>query len=214
MRDGSVSVVAAFDVDGTLTVRDCVRPFLETLAGRSGVAVAALRRPAATLSGLARRDRDRLKDVIVGGVFHGRWVTEVDEAGHEFAGRVEATMLRADTVARLRWHQDSGHRTVLVSASLRPYLEPLARSLGLDGVLCTEVASVEGRYTDRLLGSNCRADEKWKRLSRWMADEGLADAQLWAYGDSAGDRAMLAHAHRPTWVRGTTVSAVPSETTS
>ena len=29
-------VVAAFDVDGTLTVRDCVRPFLERLGGRSG----------------------------------------------------------------------------------------------------------------------------------------------------------------------------------
>lgn len=209
--DGASTVVAAFDVDGTLTVSDCVRPFLERLGGRRAIAMAVLRRPSATISGVVRRDRDRLKEVIVGGVHRGRTVTEVAETGAEFARRIEATMLRNDTVARLRWHQDRGHRTVLVSASLRVYLEPLAANLGLDAVLCTDVTAKDGRYTDRLLGPNCRADEKWRRLSRWLTDQGLGDAELWAYGDSSGDRAMLARAHRPTWVRGTTVSAVPEE---
>jgi phosphoserine phosphatase len=33
-------VVAAFDVDHTLTRRDCLRPFLELLGGRRGIAAA------------------------------------------------------------------------------------------------------------------------------------------------------------------------------
>lgn len=203
-------VVAAFDVDGTLTTTDCVRPFLEAVGGRRSIAAAAFRRPTATLTGVVRRDRDALKEVIVGGVLRGRSVAEVAEMGTTFARRVEATMLRPDTLARLRWHQHVGHSTVLVSASLRIYLEPLAESLGFDGVLCTDVESIDGRYTDRLAGANCRADEKWTRLSVWLGERDLVDAELWAYGDSSGDRAMLARAHRPTWVAGTTVSAVPA----
>jgi len=49
-----------FDVDGTLTTRDCVLPFLRRAAG-ARLATALLRHPLALATGLARRDRDRLK---------------------------------------------------------------------------------------------------------------------------------------------------------
>ena len=207
---GTDQIVAAFDVDGTLTVRDCVRPFLERLGGRRSLAVAAGRRPIDTSVGLARRDRDRIKDVIVGGVYRGRTVDEVDEQGRMFAQTIMSSLLRSDTLARLRWHQDAGHRTVLVSASLRAYLDPLAESLGIERALCTDVAVVEGRYVDRLQGNNCRGPEKLVRLRAWLAATGLGEATIWAYGDSAGDREMLAVAHHPVWVKGTTVPAVPT----
>lgn len=203
-------VVAAFDVDGTLTVRDCVRPFLERLGGRRSLAVAAGRRPIETSVGLVRRDRDRIKDVIVGGVYRGRTVEEVDEQGQTFAATIMSSLLRSDTVSRLRWHQEAGHRTVLVSASLRAYLDPLAQSLGVERALCTDVAVVDGRYIDRLQGNNCRGPEKLVRLRAWLTATGLGEATIWAYGDSAGDREMLAAAHHPVWVKGTTVPAVPS----
>lgn len=207
---GHREVVAAFDVDGTLTKRDCVRPFLELLGGRRGIAAALARRPRETIGGLVSRDRDRLKEVVVGGVFRGRSIDEVAAAGEEFAVYVESTMLRADTIARLRWHQRMVHRTVLVSASLRPYLAPLGVALGVDAVLCTDVAHDGRRYLDRLDGPNCRAGEKYARLRAWLAANALGDAEVWAYGDSEGDRALLDGAHRPWWVRRTTVTAVPS----
>lgn len=54
--------VAAFDLDGTLTRRDCVKPFL-LMHGRARLAGALLRSPRRTLTALARRDRDALKAV-------------------------------------------------------------------------------------------------------------------------------------------------------
>lgn len=207
-------VVAAFDVDGTLTVRDCVGPFLVRLAGRRGVAAAVARHPLATLAGAARRDRDRLKAVLVGGVFAGRSVEAVASAGREFAATVAATMLRPDTLARLRWHQGEGHHTVLVSASLRPYLEPLGAELGVGAVLCTDVAERGGTYTDRLAGANCRAAEKAVRLRSWLAERRLVDAEIWAYGDSRGDAELLAMAHHAQWVTAATVHAVPTRSES
>lgn len=210
---GPRPVVAAFDVDGTLTVRDCVRPFLERLGGRTGIVLAAGRRPVATVVGAARRDRDALKDVVVGGVFRGRRIDDVNAEGRTFASYVQMRFLRSDVVARLRWHQKMGHRTVIVSASLRPYLEPLASALGIERALCTDVEQQGGRYGAHLDGGNCRADEKALRLRRWLDAEGIADAEIWAYGDSRGDREMLEMAHHPVWVQGTTVQAVPAETT-
>lgn len=207
-------VVAAFDVDGTLTRRDCVGPFLQRLGGRRGIAVAVLRRPLATLRGLVRRDRDRLKEIVVGGVFCGRSVGDVAAVGRAFSVEVESSLLRADMVERLRWHQQLGHRTVFVSASLRPYLDPLARSLGVEHVLCTDVVADNGVYTHLLRGPNCRAAEKHARLRALLATHGLEAAEVWAYGDSEGDRQLLDGADHPVWVMAATVPAVPAGATS
>jgi len=209
-RAGARPEVAAFDVDGTLTVRDCVRPFLVRVGGWSGVAASLARKPAASVGAAVRRDRDRVKELVVGGVLRGRKVTQVEALGEQFAEQVAADWLRADTVARLRWHQRMGHRIVLVSASLSPYLRPLGRTLGVDDVLCAEPLREGDHFADGLQGANCRAAEKVRRLDDWLERSGLRDATVWAYGDSEGDRELLARADHPLLVRGTTVSAVPA----
>ena len=203
-------VVAAFDVDGTLTVRDCVRPFLLRVAGWPGVSRAILGRPLAALSAAARCDRDRLKELIVGGVLRGRSVAQVEAMGETFAAQVHDLWLRSDMIARLRWHQRAGHRTVLVSASLGPYLHPLGRRLGVDDVLCVEPKSVDDEFTDQLVDGNCRAAEKVRRLDAWLRDRRLEQATVWAYGDSAGDRELLNRADNSILVTHRLVQAVPA----
>lgn len=210
-RAGARPEVAAFDVDGTLTVRDCVRPFLVRVGGWSGVTAALARKPAASMAAAVRRDRDRVKELVVGGVLRGRKVAQVEALGEQFAELVAADWLRADTVARLRWHQRMGHRIVLVSASLSPYLRPLGRTLGVDEVLCAEPLREGDYFADGLQGANCRAAEKVRRLDDWLERSGLRDATVWAYGDSEGDRELLARADHAMLVKGTTVSAVPAE---
>ena len=207
MRDRPV--VAAFDVDGTLTTRDCVRPFLERVAGRRRLVVALLRRPVATVIAAVLHDRDRFKEIIVGGSLHGRLVSDVEVIGEQFAQFVLVNWVRPDMLRRLRWHQQAGHRIVLVSASLSAYLRPLATRLGVDDVLCTDATRSGDRYGDRLVGRNCRADEKRVRLEQWLQERRCVDAELWAYGNSVGDRELLARADHPIWIDGETISEVP-----
>jgi phosphatidylglycerophosphatase C len=202
-------VVAAFDVDGTLTTRDCVRPFLERAVGRRRLIISLLRRPLATVVAAARRDRDRLKEIIVVGSLRGKVIIEVEAIGEQFAQFVLVNWLRPDTLRRLRWHQRAGHRTVLVSASLAAYLRPLALRLGIDDVLCTDATRSGERYGDRLVGLNCRSAEKRRRFDQWLDEHRWTDAEVWAYGDSAGDRELLARADHPVWVNGETISEVP-----
>jgi phosphatidylglycerophosphatase C len=205
---GPPSVVAAFDVDGTLTTGDCVTPFLRRAAGRQ-LWTTLLRHPLALVASAARRDRDRLKELACSAL-RGIEATEIEHLGEAFAREVGAGRLRDDTVARLRRHRELGHTVILASASLDPYLVPLGSSLGVDAVVCTVLErGRDGRLTGRLVGENCRGAEKARRVRDWLRANELADAELWAYGDSAGDDELLALADRPLRVDGIRVDPEP-----
>jgi phosphatidylglycerophosphatase C len=201
--------VAAFDVDRTLTRRDCVVPFLKEVAGWRWY-VGLLRRIVPLSIAVARRDRDEVKNIVTAAAVAGRSESNVEKVAEHFATRVFPDWLRSDTVQRLRWHREQGHRVVLVSASYRPYLEHLARLLGCDDVLATEIEiGTGGACTGRLRGRNCRGAEKERRLRDWMASRGLIGARVFAYGDSSGDDQMLAMANVPVRVGREPITPAP-----
>jgi phosphatidylglycerophosphatase C len=204
----SAAVVAAFDVDGTLTTRDCVTPFLRHVVGRR-LATTLLGHPVAVAEALLRRDRDRLKEIACSAL-RGLDAEQVDRLGASFAQEVASDLRRDDTTARLRRHRELGHTIVLASASLDPYLVPLGELLGVDAVVCTRLErGSDGLLTGGLVGGNCRGPEKARRVRGWLDGSGLAEAELWAYGDSPGDTELLAAADHPVRVDGVRIEAEP-----
>lgn len=201
-------VVAAFDVDKTLTTRDCVVPFLRMVGGPTFYGRLVMRTPQLLLA-IVRRRRDRIKALATWAAVRGRSIVDVDAVAQRFAHDVWERRMRPDTVARLRWHLTQGHRVVLVSASYRNYLVHLADRLGAHDVISTELAVENGICTGELRGPNCRAVVKADRLRAWLEDSGLSDVEIHAYGDSAGDRDLLDMADHPTLVGATSIDATP-----
>ncbi len=202
--------IAVFDVDRTLTVRDCVVPFVVRVAGWPKVISTILRRISRVVPLVLKRDRDGLKLLFVQELFAGRDVVEVDIAGVAFADHVVNNWMREDSCRRLRWHQSEGHIVVLVSASLHPYLVPLGDLLEVDAVLCATLAAHDGTYTGELVGPNCRGVEKVNRIAEWCKDAGLDTQDVcFAYGDSSGDEPMLAMAAHSVWVGKKEIEMVP-----
>jgi phosphatidylglycerophosphatase C len=197
-----VPVVAAFDVDKTLTTRDSVVPFLLSL--RPWPLRRALGSVDAVLAAAARRDRNRIKAVVTEVVFTGRSLEEVQPVADRHGDVIHDRWLRRDTNERLRWHVESGHRVVLVSASYELYLARLGEHLGVDAVIGTRLVEHQGILTGALDEGNCRGPAKRIRLHRWLDEHagGRAGVELWAYGDSAGDSEMLADADRAHLVSG------------
>lgn len=190
-------VVAAFDVDKTLIRRDSFMPFLLFVAGPwrfMGNLVPLV--PALIAYVLGRRGAHETKARVVARFFAGADPAPLREAAERFAAGPMWRMVRPGALARLRWHQAQGHRCVLVSASPELYLRPFARRLGIADVLSTRFAErPDGRLSGELLGANCRDAEKVRRLEALL---GPRDGyELHAYGDSRGDREMLAFADHP-----------------
>lgn len=195
--------VAAFDVDGTITRRDCVVPFLRRVAGTATLG-RRLVTQTRTVSALAsRRDRDGLKAVAAAAAFTGQPIERIEEIAADFARSVHATGLRDDIVALLDSHRERGDTVLLVSASFEVYLRPLAELLGADDVLAVRLeVGPDGRLTGLLAGPNCRGPEKVVRLHAWLDEHagGRTGAHVTAYGDSPGDRELLADADVARWV--------------
>jgi phosphatidylglycerophosphatase C len=195
--------VAAFDVDGTLTTSDCVVPFLRRTAGTPTLVGRLLASPVELVGAAVRRDRDALKAASARAAFRGLPLEAVEADAARFAREVHQQRLRRDVATSLRRHVDAGETVLLVSASFEVYLRPLAELLGAHDVLAVrlEVDSA-GILTGRLDGANCRGPEKVARLHEWLDHHagGRREVHVTAYGDSRGDRELLADADEAHWV--------------
>lgn len=192
-------MLAAFDFDGTISRRDSLLPFLVAVRGRAAVAGAIARlTPQLAAMAVGRGDRDATKERLVAALLTGHSARELHAAGRRHADNL-ARHLRPATLERVAWHRNEGHRLVMISASPSVYLEPLAAELGFDALLATELEVGDGRLTGRLAGTNVRGPEKVARLDLWLGDR--RPTEMWAYGDSAGDRELLDRADHAFLVR-------------
>ncbi|MDQ2726615.1 MAG: HAD-IB family hydrolase [Actinomycetota bacterium] len=212
-RPSAVPGVAAFDFDGTLVPGDSLRPYLMAVLGRAAMATALARAATPMIKGYATDGRDGAKAALLVQALAGIPVAHAAEVGVRF-GAALATRVKPDLASRMVWHRDQGHRLILVSASLTVYLDEFGRRAGFDQVIATKLA-VSGPGPGALLtglmdGVNVRAQEKERRL---RAAIGQGPVELWAYGDSAGDREMLAladHAYRVDGRRLTLTPPIPT----
>ncbi len=135
MAEGGGRLVAAFDFDGTITYRDTLVPFLRGVAGLPRFTGAFL----AGLPALATGDRRAAyKAAVLRRVLAGRRADDLHATAARYGERLPE-QFRPEIVERIRWHQDEGHEVVIVSASLRAYLDPVVDHLGLDGVCAVEL---------------------------------------------------------------------------
>jgi len=197
-------VVAAFDLDGTLTEGGSVFHWLREVAGNGAVFRAALPLTPALTVGAIRAGHwaDDAKQRLFHALLHGRSLEEVTAVSRRFILESRRFILdhlahegRPHVTARLRWHVEQGHDVVLVSASPQIYVDILTQEFGIAGGLGTRLAVEDGRLTGYYDGKNCRGTEKMRRLSAWIAERNYPSAPtIYAYGNSRGDRRLLAGA--------------------
>ena len=189
-------VVAAFDFDGTLTRRDTFKPFLVRGLGWPRF-LWALFRCSPWLAGFALRvvPNDVAKQKLMLLTLKGRTTTDIEDWTTRWLAQDFAGQLQPHALAQLASHKNAGHCCVIVSASPDIYLKRVAKQMGFDALICTEMAVENGQLTGLMRTPNCHGEPKVLRLKAWMAQRfGVAAASavtLYAYGDTAGDKPML-----------------------
>jgi phosphatidylglycerophosphatase C len=188
--------VAAFDFDGTLTLRDTLGPFLiRSLGWPRFLWSLCLCAPWLLAYGLRLMSNHRAKARLLQVSLAGRNQAQAECHAQDFVKHDLPGQWRVWGLQQLVQHQKAGHRCVIVSASPGIYLHAVGMSLGVDAVLCTEMEVQEGRYTGRMTTPNCHGEQKVARLQAWLTQYyGAAPADrpvLHAYGDTKGDLPML-----------------------
>ena len=184
------SPIVAFDFDGTLTARDTFLTFLRWREGWLGYWLGMLKLAPAAVVYFFNRKPEPLKIKAVKVFLRGLPREVLDEEAKEFAAAAAPLLLRPDALKIWRRYRQEGVRLVIVTASPETIIAPFARGLGADLLLGTRLAfDSEGRVLGGFVGSNCRGQEKVRRLREVFGDDLHLSA---AYGDTAGDKEMLA----------------------
>lgn len=183
----AVPELAVFDLDGTITRRDTLLPYIAGLLGRHP---GRLWRLPGGLAALIRfafdRDRGRLKSALVRRLLVGLAPAEIGAWNREFITRLRAGGLLAGAMERIAWHRASGHRLVLLSASIDLHVPDLAAALGFDEWICTRLTRFpDGRLEGRLASPNRRGEEKARVVRELLARD--APGRSHAYGNSSAD---------------------------
>jgi phosphatidylglycerophosphatase C len=173
-------------------MRDTLVPFLRAVAGGRDLATAAAQTaPRFAIAMLSDGARDAAKVALFRRVLAGRSESWLRELGERYADGIVSHQLRSGMPERIEWHRGGGHEIVIVSASPTIYLDAVGNRLGVDAVLATELeVGADGCLTGELVGANVRRAEKVRRLEAWLG----GPAEIWAYGDSTGDRELLERA--------------------
>jgi HAD superfamily phosphoserine phosphatase-like hydrolase len=206
---------AAFDCDGTLIKGDATRHFLLACRGSLGLGLHLLRlMPELLAWRLGRRSTAAVKETLLNQALQATPLAKRQVV----LERLEQDLvhqLRPQAVARLRWHQQQGHRCLIVSASPESLIAPLARHLDVEciGTGSTDPLLVAADHPFRLTTANCKGPEKLRRLEQHLGYLPPPE-QLEAYGDSRGDRELLLASGRPHWRSFTATPVAYRETCS
>ncbi len=202
-------VAAFFDIDGTLLAPPPLeRRFLRYLRWRGAVTVEQ------AACWLARFLRRACRAVLPGETAEAAWLAATQANKAHLAGISAATAeafaaslarrpleFFTEALQRLEWHAAQGHRIFLVSGTLGPLAEAVARQLLLEATACaTHLEVAEGRWTGEVDGEAVCGMGKARALERLAAKHRLELDASYAYGNSWSDRWMLERAGHPATV--------------
>jgi phosphatidylglycerophosphatase C len=200
--------IALFDLDGTLTWRDTLLPFLIGYALRHPPRLLRLWRWPMDLLGYCTGDRDRgrLKSNLIRAVMGGDSRSAVAGWAEAYvAGLTRRRAFRPAALATLEAHRSRGDHLILLSASPDLYVPRIGDLLGFERTLSTElqwrpVPAGEDRLDGALLTPNRRGEEKSRCLD-WIRSQ-YPHLPVVAYGNSRSDLPHLRQADRALLVNG------------
>ncbi len=144
---------------------------------------------------LLDRDRGALKGALLHASLGGCRRASLQRWTQVFLARLLRRGLYAEALRAIGTHRQRGQRLLLMSASPDLYVPQIARALGFDATICTQLRwRADGRLDGRLATANCRGEEKRRRLAELIERE--APGQISAYGNSGADLAHMALAQR------------------
>lgn len=129
--------------------------------------------------------KDQLASLVTG--WEEQKVREIAQHGLE---SVLMPTIYAEARELIEWHKAQGHHVIIISASARQLVEPIAAELGVDHVVATELEVIDGVFTGNL-PFFCKGAQKAQAIVDLTTAKGYDLKNSYAYSDSITDLPML-----------------------
>jgi HAD superfamily hydrolase (TIGR01490 family) len=195
--------LALFDLDGTLLDGDSDHAFCQFVVALGW----------ADAQAFARQNDAFFADYLAGCLdvhayiefatapWRERSAADLAHASRRFMAEVVQPMMKPAAQALVQRHRDQGDRLALVTATNDFVTRPIARALGIETLIATELErDAQGRATGAIAGVPAFREGKITRVQNWLAAEGLAldsfERSLF-YSDSTNDLPLLERVSHP-----------------
>lgn len=190
------ATIAFFDFDGTITKRDTMLELAKFHIGVSGFTVGMLRiSPWMVALKLKLITPTTAKEKFLQHFFGDLDCKEFDQICLAFSQQKLPSLIRKDAMEAINWHRSNNHKIVVVSASAENWIRYWCEASNLEYMATKMEVDDNGRITGKLKSVNCNGMEKVTRI-KTMFDPGDYE-NIYAYGDSNGDKPMLSLATHP-----------------
>ena len=123
---------------------------------------------------------------------------ELMAMGERAFKRRVAAMIYVEARALVAEHRRLGHRLALVTSATRSQAAPVAASLSIADLHCTEMQVSDGLLTGEF--TPCHGEVKRRIVLDWLAEEGVDASRIYFYSDSDEDLPLLEAVGRPVAV--------------
>lgn len=187
-----------FDFDGTLTTSDTLLEFIKYAKGRGRfLMVFLMYSPLLILMKLHLYPNWKAKQQIFAHLFAGMRIEKFDALCRGFAEENQH-LLRPKGITLMHEALVAGAQVFIVSASIDNWVRPFFDIRNLKGVqvLGTQIEVEDGKLTGRFKSNNCYGKEKAHRIAEVLKSFERSEYEIEAFGDSRGDKEMLAFADK------------------
>jgi len=179
-----------FDFDGTITTCDTLAEFMIFYHGKVKyyLGLAALS-PILASYIFKWMPNWKSKEYFLTWFLKGEKSAEFEKQCKAFAEKKLPQLIRPEALREIKRHQHEGATIAVVTASAENWVKPWCDQ---HNILClaTRLEVASDRLTGRILGKNCHGEEKVCRIREQFI---LTDFdKIIAYGDTSGDKQMLA----------------------
>lgn len=183
---------AFFDVDRTLLAGFSAMAFMRDKFSTEGIDIAK------TLSSLGGALRFGMSQTSFptfleesSGDLIGLSKEELTEVGERVFNQRLVTDIFPESRALVEAHQRRGHTVAIISSATHFQIDALARELGIEHVLCTELEFVDGKFTGNVVRPACFREGKAKAGFDLAEVHDLDLSQSYFYTDSRDDLPLL-----------------------
>ncbi len=100
----------------------------------------------------------------------------------------------------MKSHREAGDLVAIVTAATAYVAKPVARELGIEHIVCSELEVENGRFTGKVLEPLCYGEGKIVRAGAFLEQHGIGFDRVTFFSDSITDLPLLSKVEVPVAV--------------